>query len=98
MAEVMSVVPCGGDIAWSLLRSVSLEFLSYPGDYRTGRGAGTTPEEERLALCGRPLGGLARLKTPREIRGSHVQHAAAWFLLYITLYPRALFLSAALRC
>ena len=26
MAKVMSVVPCGGDIACALLRSVSLEF------------------------------------------------------------------------
>ena len=38
MAKVMSVVPCGGDIAWALLRNVSSECLSYPGDYRTGMG------------------------------------------------------------
>ena len=70
MAKVMSVVPCGGDIACALLRNVSSECLSYPGDYRTGIGGlGQLPEEERLALCGRPLGGHARLQSPVRFGG-----------------------------
>ena len=45
MAKVMSVVPCGGDIACALLRNVSSEFQlpwRLPHWYRK---AETTPEE-----------------------------------------------------
>ena len=37
-----------------------------------------------------PFGRPRAIAVPCEIRGAHVQHAAAWFLLYITLYPRVL--------
>jgi len=69
MAKVMSVVPCGGDIACALLRNVSSESqLPWRLPHRYGR-AGKTPEEERLALCGRPLGGHARLQSPVRFGG-----------------------------